>query len=166
MFENMISMIIVLLLLNLYVKMNRNEHSMFLDEIDELWSGGCELWMDSCSIVVVDDLNHVVIKLIHWVSLIVNWWWELLCCCWKWLLWKLVLIREENLLFWENEFSKVCITYSNATKRVSLMCWSLGLCLRSFLTLKGFKHPILGRKRHKPAAETRENARYGALRLS
>jgi hypothetical protein len=36
MFENMISMIIVLLLLNLYVKMSRNEHSMFLDEIDEL----------------------------------------------------------------------------------------------------------------------------------
>ena len=35
MFENMISMIIVLLLLNLYVKMGLYEHDVFLWEIDD-----------------------------------------------------------------------------------------------------------------------------------
>ena len=62
MFENTISMIIVLLLLNLYVKMSRNEHSMFLDEIDELWSCGC--WI----------MNGFMFNCCCW-------WYES-CCCW------------------------------------------------------------------------------------
>jgi hypothetical protein len=41
MFENMICMIIVLLLLNLYVKMDIYEYDMILCEIDEEWSCGC-----------------------------------------------------------------------------------------------------------------------------
>jgi len=37
-----------------------------------------ELWVNSWLFVVDVVLEHVVDELISWVSLFVNWWWELL----------------------------------------------------------------------------------------
>jgi len=67
-------MIIVLLMMNFPAKSYICGYVMFLCKIDEEWSCGCELLVNSWLFVVDLVLEHVVNELIPWVSLLVNCW--------------------------------------------------------------------------------------------
>ena len=64
-------MIIFLLIMNLHAKSYICGYVMFFCKIDEEWSCGWELWVNSWLFIVDVVLEHVVDELISWVSLFV-----------------------------------------------------------------------------------------------
>jgi len=71
-------MIIVLLMMNLHAKSHICGYVMFLWKLMKNEVVVVELWVNSWLFVVDVVLDHVVDELISWVSLFVNWGWELL----------------------------------------------------------------------------------------
>jgi hypothetical protein len=60
-----------------------------------------ELWMSSCSNVVVVILAYVVVELMHWV------WIMLSCCCWIVLNWKRWIVVVKTCCFEKNRLKSI-----------------------------------------------------------
>jgi hypothetical protein len=117
--------IVLLLLLNLYVKMGIYEHDVFLCEIDDKWSCGCEIaneFMFKCCWCYL-DICCCWIDAMGTIEMM-NYWW-ICCCCWK--LWK---------FWWNGELSLIVVSMIfNEWNKLILM--SYGIMIFCFWLLFG-----------------------------